>query len=85
MKTLIKPKNKDQSIARLDYKNKALMIVFVFMISLCVLFAGGALSVTIQYDEFALNSWTGGISWMWIPALLFFGLSYSKKGEIKSL
>lgn len=88
MKTLIKPKIKDKLNKALNYNNKALMIVFAFMVSLCALFTGGALSVTIQYTDFSLNGWTGGISWLWVPALLFFVMSiltgwslYGKKTE----
>lgn len=79
------------AILKFDTKNKALMIVFAAMIILCVTFTAGALYVTVQYAEFSQSGWGSGISWMWMPALLFTSLSvlmwwtlYSKKGDIKA-
>jgi hypothetical protein len=63
------------------YKNKPLNIVFIVMIVLFLLFCGGALSVTVadggmmNNGRMPGNAWTSGISWMWIPALLFLVLS----------
>jgi hypothetical protein len=56
-------------------ENKPLIIVFVVMIVLFLLFCGGAVSVTIAYGGMMGNGWTSGISWMWMPALLFLTLS----------
>ena len=55
--------------------DKLLMIVLVAMVILFVLFCGGALSVTIQLGDIMGSGWTMGISWMWMPALLFLTLS----------
>jgi hypothetical protein len=67
--------------------SKPLIIVFSVMIILFLLFCGGALSVTISDggmmggsgwtsgNGMMRNGWTSGISWMWIPALLFLTLS----------
>jgi len=91
MKTINKPDVRTPSDKKLDYKNKALMIVFAVMIILCVTFTVGALYVTVQYAEFSQSGWGSGISWMWMPALLFTTLSglmwwtlYSKKSDIKA-
>ena len=92
MKTIDSSEIKKHIKPKFNGKNKALMIVFVVMILLCLLFTGGALSVTIQYAEFTQSGWESGISWMWMPALLFFALSaltgwtlYSKKGCLETL
>lgn len=67
--------------------NKPLTIVFVVMIVLFLLFTGGALSVTLSDGVMMGNSamsgnsstagsvWRSGISWMWIPSVLFLALS----------
>ncbi len=64
--------------------NRLLIIVFISMVVLFLLFCGGALSVTIAdggmmrsntMNGITGSSWTAGISWMWIPSLLFFTLS----------
>ncbi len=91
MKTINKPDVRTPSDKKLDYKNKALMIVFAVMIILCITFTVGALYVTVQFAEFSQSGWGSGISWMWMPALLFTTLSalmwwtlYSKKSDIKA-
>jgi len=68
-------------------KSKPLIIVFIAMIVLFLLFCGGALSVTISDggmmggtgwtngSGMMRSGWTSGISWMWLPALLFLTLS----------
>jgi hypothetical protein len=58
------------------YKNKLLIIVFIVMITLFLLFCGGAISVTIADGGMMGTGWTSGISWMWMPALLFLALSF---------
>lgn len=55
--------------------SKPLIIVFIVLIVLFLLFCGGALSVTIADGGMMGNGWTSGISWMWMPALLFLTLS----------
>lgn len=60
----------------METKNsKPLIIVFIVMIVLFLLFCGGALSVTIADGGMMGSGWTSGISWMWMPALLFLTLS----------
>jgi hypothetical protein len=56
-------------------KSKPLIIVFIAIIVLFLLFCGGALSVTLSDGGMMGYGWTSGISWMWIPALLFLTLS----------
>jgi len=56
-------------------KNKALITVYIAIIVLFVLFCVGALSVTVSDGGMMRSGWTGGISWMWIPTLLFLFLS----------
>jgi hypothetical protein len=56
-------------------KNKPLIIVFIVIIVLFLLFCGGAISVTMTDGGLMGNGWTSGISWMWMPALLFLALS----------
>lgn len=91
MKTINNPDISNLSEKKLNNKNKALMIVFAAMIILCVTFTVGALYVTVQFAEFSQSGWGSGISWMWMPALLFTTLSalmwwtlYSKKSDIKA-
>jgi hypothetical protein len=55
--------------------NKLLIIVFIVLIVLFLLFCGGAISVTIADGGMMGSGWTSGISWMWVPALLFLVLS----------
>ena len=60
----------------METKNsKPLTIVFIVMIVLFLLFCGGALSVTMEDGGMMGTGWKSGISWMWIPALLFLSLS----------
>jgi hypothetical protein len=56
-------------------KSLPLIIVFIVLIVLFLLFCGGALSVTIADGGMMGSGWTSGISWMWMPALLFLALS----------
>ena len=91
MRTINSSEIGKKSMIKFDSKNKALMIVFAVMITLCILFTGGALYVTVQYAEFSQSGWGSGISWMWMPALLFTALSglmwwtlYSKKSDEKT-
>jgi uncharacterized membrane protein len=55
--------------------NKPLTIVLVVMIVLFLLFSGGALMITLEDGGMMGTGWGSGISWMWIPALLFLTLS----------
>jgi hypothetical protein len=55
--------------------NKPIIIVFAIMIILFLLFCGGALSVTMEDGGMMGTGWKSGISWMWVPALLFLTLS----------
>lgn len=55
--------------------NKPLTFVLSIMLILFLLFSGGAISVTVQDGGLMGNGWTSGISWMWIPAILFLTLS----------
>ena len=67
--------------------SKPLIIVFAIMIVLFLLFCGGALIVTFESVEMAGNGmmigdggtmgsmWSKGISWMWMPTVLFLVLS----------
>ncbi len=55
--------------------SKPLTIVFIVMIALFLLFCGGALSVTMEDGGMMGSGWTSGISWMWVPAMLFLTLS----------
>jgi hypothetical protein len=55
--------------------SKPLIIVLVVMIILFLLFCGGALFVTLEDGGLMGTGWGSGISWMWIPALLFLTLS----------
>lgn len=52
-----------------------LIIVYVVMIILSLLFCGGAILITIGNGGMMGSGLTGGISWMWMPALLFLALS----------
>jgi hypothetical protein len=54
---------------------KPLIIVLLVMIILFLLFGGGALIVTLEDSGMMGSGWGSGISWMWIPALLFLTLS----------
>ncbi len=56
-------------------RNKPLIIVFAVLVILFLAFAGGALSVTISDGGMMGFGIESGISWMWIPALLFLTLS----------
>lgn len=56
-------------------KNKPLLIVLIVMVMLFLMLSGGALSVTIENGGLMGSGWSAGISWMWIPALLFLSLS----------
>jgi len=56
-------------------RNKPLVIVFAVLMILFLVFAGGAISVTISDGGMMGFGIESGISWMWIPALLFLTLS----------
>ncbi len=51
-----------------------LVIVYVAMIVLFVLFCAGAILVTIGNGGMMGSGLTAGISWMWMPTLLFLTL-----------
>jgi hypothetical protein len=55
--------------------SKPLLSVLFVMVVLFLLFCGGALSVTISDGGMMGSGLRSGISWMWIPALLFLTLS----------
>jgi uncharacterized membrane protein len=55
--------------------SKPLIIVLIVMIMLFLIFSGGALYVTLEDGGMMGTGWGSGISWMWIPALLFLTLS----------
>ena len=55
--------------------SKPLTIVFIVMIVMFLLFFGGALSVTMEDGGMMGMGWKSGISWMWVPAMLFLTLS----------
>lgn len=60
-----------------NFQNKStrpLTFVIIVMIILFILFSGGALLVTLENDGMMGRGWGSGISWMWIPALLFLTL-----------
>lgn len=54
--------------------NKPLTIVLIAMFLLFALFAGGATLVTLENNGMMGEGWGSGISWMWIPAMLFLSL-----------
>ena len=69
--------------------SKPLIIVLVVMIIFFLLFSGGALLITLEDGGMMGTGWGSGISWMWIPALLFLSLSmligwviYTKKKDL---
>jgi len=65
-------KNINEMISK---KSMPLMTVLIVMIILFLLFCGGAVSVTIEFGGLMGEGWTSGISWMWIPTILFLILS----------
>lgn len=52
----------------------ALVITFAIVVGLLLLFGGGAMTGTTMSGGMMGNGTMGGISWMWIPALLMVGL-----------
>lgn len=44
-------------------------------VALFLLFSGGATVVTLNNKGIIDSIWTSSISWMWLPALFFLGLS----------
>ncbi len=55
--------------------SKLVMIVLIVLLILFLLFSAGALSVSIKDNGAMGLGWETGISWMWVPALLFLILS----------
>jgi hypothetical protein len=62
-------------MAQIKTYSKPLIIVLTVMTTLFLLFGGGALMVTLEDGGMMGTGWDSGISWMWIPALLFLTLS----------
>jgi hypothetical protein len=54
--------------------NTALVIAFAIAVVLLLLFGGGAMSGATLSGGMMGNGTMGGISWMWIPAVLMLGL-----------
>lgn len=52
----------------------ALVIAFVIVVVLLLLFGGGTMTGVTLSGGMTGNGTMGGISWMWIPALLMLGL-----------
>lgn len=52
----------------------ALVIAFVVVVALFLLFGGGAMTGTTLGGGMMGSGMMGGISWMWIPTLLTFGI-----------
>jgi hypothetical protein len=52
-----------------------LVIAFVIVVVLLLLFGGGTMTGATLSGGMMWNGTMGGISWMWIPALLMLGLS----------
>ena len=52
----------------------AIVIAFVIAVILLVLFGGGTMTGATLSGGMMGNGAMGGISWMWIPTLLIFGL-----------
>jgi hypothetical protein len=52
----------------------ALVIAFAIAVVLLLLFGGGAMSGATLSGGMMGNGTMGGISWMWIPAVLMLGL-----------
>ena len=52
----------------------ALMIAFAIVVVLLLLFGGGTMTGATLSGGMMGNGAMGGISWMWIPTLLIFGL-----------
>lgn len=55
--------------------SKPLNIILLAIIVLFLIFSGGAISITLKYGGLMGTGWESGISWMWIPSLLFLTLS----------
>ena len=55
--------------------SKSLLVVLIVMIILFLMVCGGAISVTIENGGMMGSGWSSGISWLWMPALLFLSLS----------
>lgn len=54
--------------------NTTIVIAFVITLVLVLLFGGGAMTGTMMSGGMMGSGRMGGISWMWIPALLTLGL-----------
>ena len=54
----------------------ALVIAFAVVLVLVLLFGGGAMSGATLSGGMMGNGVMGGISWMWIPAVLMLGLGF---------
>ncbi len=52
----------------------ALVIGFAIVVALLLLFGGGTMTGATLSGGMMGNGTMGGISWMWIPALLMLGL-----------
>jgi len=55
-------------------RKTTLIIAFVVVVVLFLLFGGGAMTGTVMNGGMMGSGYMGGISWMWIPALLTLGL-----------
>jgi hypothetical protein len=58
----------------METKSKPLNIVFIALVVLFLLFCGGAVWVTLADGGVMGSGWRSGISWMWVPAVLFLTL-----------
>ena len=52
----------------------ALLIAFALVVVMLVLFGGGTMTGATLSGGMMVNGAMGGISWMWIPALLMLSL-----------
>ncbi len=57
-----------------DTNKTPLIIAFALVVVLFVIFGGGAMTGSMTGGEMMGRGWTGGFSWMWIPALLTLGV-----------
>jgi hypothetical protein len=75
MKSTFKDQERELKIKIIEKKSKPLLIVFFVVLLLFLLYTGGALSVTLADGGMMGNGWSSGISWMWLPSILFLSLT----------
>ncbi len=65
-----------------EINKTTLVIAFAIVVVLLLLFGGGAMSGATLSGGMMGNGTMGGINWLWIPAVLMFGLGVLLVGAI---